>query len=457
MLVSERFTKVVTQQTRERLDSALDNTQPIARRERCRGAVVAVQSAISDLNRGYLEPEQVDGFFGSQTAAAVEAFQRDYGLAADGVVGRQTLLELDQLYASDLFREPQGMSIHVGVNRVDTSHYGNITTLTGCVNDANAFARVARSLGYNEVIMLDEEATTENFLAAMNQAAINLFAGDYLFVTFAGHGSQITNVSLDQEDDGLDETLCFYDRMLVDDEVYNMLGRLRPGVNVTVVYDSCHSATVSRALLQEPPPAPRMEQARKEDVRRAMRRVADVYDPELPVTASDDDGADTGRFIPIQTEDLQRALDGERPRLSTRSPMSEAAIDDLVGLVEELECARVGGESRLLPNGQGIYERNAQLYDAVRAQIADRESDALDCFVVALSASQDNQTTLDGAINGLYTGNILAAWNDGQFRGSVSAFHRRLLRDSPDVVTPALHTYGGPRASARLHERPFAF
>src|SRR5829696_1933309 len=246
MLVSNIFTKTVTRSTRDRLERMLDNSKPMTTREADHGAVVAIQAALSDLNRGYLAPAEVDGYFGLRTAAAVEMFQRDYGLYADGMVGRQTLTELDQIFSSDQFRSPQGMSIHVGVNFLDKDHYGDTFELSACVNDARDFHDLAVALGYEPILLMNDEATTASFTAALRQAATNLFSGDALFVTFSGHGSQITNTSFDEETDLLDETLCFHDRMLIDDEVYSLLSELRPGTHVTMFYDSCHSETVSR-------------------------------------------------------------------------------------------------------------------------------------------------------------------------------------------------------------------
>lgn len=40
----------------------------------------------------------VDGIFGAETKAAVEAFQQEYGLTADGIVGQQTLYWLDETF-----------------------------------------------------------------------------------------------------------------------------------------------------------------------------------------------------------------------------------------------------------------------------------------------------------------------------------------------------------------------
>ena len=38
-----------------------------------------------------------DGIYGKETADTVRAFQKDYGLKVDGVVGRKTIRKLDEL------------------------------------------------------------------------------------------------------------------------------------------------------------------------------------------------------------------------------------------------------------------------------------------------------------------------------------------------------------------------
>ena len=106
MLTARRFTSVPTRDTCQRLEDACQNRRPIAHGESHRGAVIAIQSALADLNRGYLLEAEADGYFGPRTYAAVEAFQRDYGLAADGIVGRQTMTQLDTLYSNEVMRRP---------------------------------------------------------------------------------------------------------------------------------------------------------------------------------------------------------------------------------------------------------------------------------------------------------------------------------------------------------------
>jgi N-acetylmuramoyl-L-alanine amidase len=56
--------------------------------------VTALQTQLLEL--GY-DVERPDGFFGPVTAAGLRAFQRDYGMVADGICGPQTLRALKQL------------------------------------------------------------------------------------------------------------------------------------------------------------------------------------------------------------------------------------------------------------------------------------------------------------------------------------------------------------------------
>jgi len=473
VLNSRRFTASVTQNTRERLDLVLDNSRPMTRRETSRGAVVAVQSALADLNQGYLVQAEVDGYFGTRTAEAVEMFQRDYGLAADGIVGRQTLTQLDQLFTSDSYRNPQGMSIHVGVNTVDPAHYGaGVVPLAACVNDASAFRDVSVSLGYDDVILTNENATTANFTAAMRQAATNLFAGDYLFVTFSGHGSQITNNSSDEEADLMDETLCFYDRMLIDDELHALLSELRAGVHVTLIYDSCHSGTVTRMLVQDNTQEEEALVRLRATISRGMTRSMETFIHEMPRDIPADQGnpavaeappEDENRFIPYDRTKLDKVLDGDRVDQPAPRGISDADLARVVSLIVDTRADAEKGARKAFDYRDTVPSEQRQsnfgLYSTVKNIVGSHENRQLECTVVALSACEDSQETLDGAVNGMFTGNILSIWDNGGFTGSYRQLHARLLTlaQSKPNITPVINTYGGRRAEARLFERPLSF
>lgn len=145
----------------------------------------------------------------------------------------------------------KGLSIHIGLNRVDPHHYqdqyGNPWdgALTACEFDANDMQAIAASQGFETQLLLSEQATSNAVVGAITQAAQELEAGDILLLTYAGHGGQVPDRNGEEEDD-MDETWCCYDRQLVDDELYALWSQFKPGVRIFMLSDSCHSGTVAR-------------------------------------------------------------------------------------------------------------------------------------------------------------------------------------------------------------------
>lgn len=138
------------------------------------------------------------------------------------------------------------LSLNIGLNAVDpTAYHGFSGWLQACENDATALASLAASRGFESLGQLTSRATLSDFRAACLDASQRLGAGDSFFLTFSGHGGQLFSLG---EWDGYNETLCFWDGQLVDNEFRDLLGRFAPGVNVMVVLDSCHSGGMDKAL-----------------------------------------------------------------------------------------------------------------------------------------------------------------------------------------------------------------
>jgi len=56
--------------------------------------------------------------------------------------------------------------------------------------------------------------------------------------------------------------------------------------------------------------------------------------------------------------------------------------------------------------------------------------------VVLISGCQDDQLSLDGFANGLFTETLLGVWNDGAWKGSYSAFHEAIRSQMPATQQP---------------------
>jgi len=102
-------------------------------------------------------------------------------------------------------------------------------------------------------VLLDEQATVDNFKAAFEQALIKRAKpNDVVVIYFSGHGSVAPDLNGD-EGDGTDETLVLHDSRtnnvsdLLDDEFNAMLEQLHEHTQpIIVILDSCNSGTAIR-------------------------------------------------------------------------------------------------------------------------------------------------------------------------------------------------------------------
>ena len=145
----------------------------------------------------------------------------------------------------------KGRSLHLGLNGVDPAHYaGWDGALAACEADAEDMETVAKSLGYQTTKLLTAAATRDAVIAAIVAAADELESGDIFLMTVSSHGGQVPDFNND-EDDGLDETLCLYDAQLIDDELWTLWSKFRAGVRILQIADCCHSGSNFRAALTD--------------------------------------------------------------------------------------------------------------------------------------------------------------------------------------------------------------
>ena len=139
-----------------------------------------------------------------------------------------------------------GMSLHIGINRVDPAKYGGWDgKLIACENDARDMEQLAREAKVEDrTVLLTADATVDNVTAELRKAARVLAAGDILFLTYSGHGGQVPDSNgPEDEPDRLDETLVLYDREYIDDELYKEFDDFAEGVRIFVCLDCCHSGS----------------------------------------------------------------------------------------------------------------------------------------------------------------------------------------------------------------------
>ncbi len=142
---------------------------------------------------------------------------------------------------------PNGISIHIGLNEVDATHYRNHQAfpLTGCIRDAHAMYELAAAAGFEPTLITGKDATAQAVVNAITEAGKRVGADGTLLLTFSGHGGRVRDLGDDPLDDdlrdGLDETWYLYDRQLTDDELAGCLAGFPEGSRVLIVSDSCFS------------------------------------------------------------------------------------------------------------------------------------------------------------------------------------------------------------------------
>lgn len=159
---------------------------------------------------------------------------------------------------------------------VGVADYPNLPSslqLDGPAHDAEIVAAILRQRGFNEDD-IEQLVTAEgklsptraNILAALDRLAESASDDDFYYLHFAGHGSRQPAKGKDNDEaDGLDEIFLPTDaagwdsyigsvkNAILDDEIGDYIDRIRDkGADVWLVFDSCHSGTMTRGATAMP-------------------------------------------------------------------------------------------------------------------------------------------------------------------------------------------------------------
>jgi hypothetical protein len=300
----------------------------------------------------------------------------------------------------------KGLSLHIGLNHVDPTKYKDEDgeswdgALRGCINDARDMQAIAVAQGFRTTLFTDDQATSGEVIKTVGRLATELSSGDIFLLTYSGHGGQVPDVN-GEEEDGQDETWCLFDRMLLDDELYNLWTHFAAGVRIYVLSDSCHSGTVLKQM---------------------------VY-THVP---------DVGTLSTYVTNQSSRA-----PKLTEYQAlelMREAKPRKYRNLPKDVERA--------------TYRADKKTYDAVQWAAGRSGRAMVGAHVLLLSGCQDNQLSADGDGNGLFTQTLLDTWDGGKFSGDYRAFATSIINKMPGTQTPNYYT-AGPESTSFETEKPF--
>lgn len=90
------------------------------------------------------------------------------------------------------------------------------------------------------------------------------------------------------------------------------------------------------------------------------------------------------------------------------------------------------------------YNLNKAFYDKILTNL---KEPSVKAPVKLISGCQDNQLSLDGPFNGLFTGTLKRIWNGGKFQGNYELFHTKITLQMPSDQTPNLFGIGQSNAT----------
>jgi hypothetical protein len=291
------------------------------------------------------------------------------GLASSTAVARQTFI------------------IAIGVDKVGDYYYSLPERLDSCARDAAVYLRlVPDGATVRKTCLIDENATVEGVQCAIREARDLAQAGDRVIIGCSAHGWQVDDYNHDElrndPKDKYDEAWCLYDGPLVDDDLYQLWSEFRPGVEIVVLADTCHSGTSSRLSI--------LNTWSHAFLQRRLEREA----------------AEENRL-------LYDLLSKDGLRLAAVAPSAAKLVEDSWTDV---------GRVRIKEMPQKRAAALGQLHRSELEKSQEKlpgENGPLDASVIVLAACRDEQVAIayDGSPS-LFTGSLEAVWNGGAFNGT---------------------------------------
>ncbi|WP_221630463.1 caspase family protein [Humibacillus xanthopallidus] len=258
--------------------------------------------------------------------------------------------------------------------------------LVACENDARDMAALATSLGYGpNTLLLTQAATSRKVVAAITGAAKSMTSKDAFLLTYSGHGGQVTDTNGDEAH-----------------RDYGEIGGTADTKDETwCLYDRQLIDDELWALWAEFPAGSRIFVLSDSCHSGTIPR-----EPNWDLLAT----VAAGGGIPRAAVPAGRAM----PR----------AVADKV------------------------QKGRAATYARIQRAVPARETSGVTATVALVSGCQDNQTSLDGDRNGLFTENLLKVWDNGAFVGSLHDLRNQVAQQMPPYQSPNYYVVGRRNVSA---------
>ena len=89
-----------------------------------------------------------------------------------------------------------------------------------------------------------------------------------------------------------------------------------------------------------------------------------------------------------------------------------------------------------------VQKAHAKLYKKIQSEHPAAEKAKVKASVLLVSGCMDNQTSQDGARNGLFTGTLRKVWHGGKFKGGYRKLRDAIVSKMPADQTPNYYFVG---------------
>ena len=357
--------------------------------------------------------------------------------------------------------EPQRQALLIACS--DFPNAPSVKPLPGARNDVARFAELLSSPKFNfrDIETLagwtegsDRNPTAENIEAAFERLISKSGRDDQVFILMSGHGVQVDvlpnksdSLGLQEEPDGKDEAFIAADygpeeRVIRDDTIGNWLDRLKnKGAHVWVVFDCCHSGSLTRGEGDEEPRRLLTDESRQAIQNNPRRDSNDtgIVDIVRPASALDHENAtdSQGSLVALfaaqnyeTTPEMTRPVGAVASSANRRGLLSyhlEYLLNNVAGKTtyRDLENALAGryyaerGMSGPNPYAEGDLDRTLFGLETIEPNSS-----------LGLLRKKDQYELRGGMMDGVTVGTVLEVTLDGEAIGAAEAVEVGLNRSS---------------------------
>jgi len=311
------------------------------------------------------------------------------------------------LLSCSLFAEGTKRALIIGIDIYLPDNVAGINSkrpswinLDGCVNDAMSIKTLLEAkYGFGEdhiCLLSNEKATREGIINGIKQLTEISQKGDIVVIYYAGHGSQIRNVT-SSEADQKDETIVPSDGYLGvadirDKEINELFYQLsEKGVILTAIFDSCHSGSISRGLADHEPKSRYLSPVPN----------AQVNDPTIPQELM-------GKNVLIVSaaQDEESAKEQEDEQGNPHGAFTYALIKTLMTLPANSPAIKIIESTRAVMKYNGksqepVFEGNDIRKNSTLIGVQRESIPNIQTFAVLKNEDKDNITLQGGYISGI--------------------------------------------------------